>query len=995
MGTIDVNFAGRSFKLYEGSQADLAARDLQKGSYEAPLPILVMATLSRSEGEFLDVGANSGIYSVLASFTRDNIQVRAFEPFPPAIDILEKNITINHLSSRVILYKMALSDKAGMASLYVPNPNHGLLETSCSLEQDFKPTQHSIQVPVVLLDDVPISHKIAVIKADIEGHEPAFLRGASKTVERDRPIIFVEILRNANCSSLSAFVGKNNYLSFRLRQDLAIRDEKIAFDICAWNWALIPAEKIKVFQDSCAAHDIEIVEAMRRTTVNRPSKIASIYDSSRRALKASGVKVYLKKGFRSLSDRVSLFKDSYKNLQVFKDVLFVNGCSLPHPSRYRVDHQVEQLHFNGLACDHVWYQLLKPEMVQRYHCFVFFRCPITPEIEAFVPEAKRLNRRVFFDIDDLMIDKKYTQSIKYLDTLSSDELMLYDSGVERMQKLLRICDGSIASTTRLATELKNYISQVFINRNVASEKMVELSQCALRSKKSNADCVVLGYFSGSITHNDDLRLIEPVLKRILTERVEVRLLFVGLIAVPPQLAKFGDRIIVKPFSNWTNLPELIAEVDINLVPLENSTFNEAKSENKWIEAALVKVATVASGLGPFQELLKNNETAFLCSSLEDWYEVLCNVISNPALRQWVAENAYRKVLESHTTATTGHYLAAYLRSALAPSIAFLLPTTNISGGVNVVLKHAQILRSRGLDVTILFEEKSSPKLLHVFDTVFLALSIKLTGVHAYFDKVVSTLWSTCSWGCSYPKAKSRYYLVQNFETDFYEPGHFFRLQANSTYSGFPNLNYITISKWCQEWLKDRFQQDAKYAPNGIDLSRFNFGARSFDGKIRVLIEGDSGSYYKNVDEAFRIANRLDRDKYETWYLSYGGKPKSWYRYEKFLHQVPYDQVGAVYRACHVLLKTSVLESFSYPPLEMMATGGVVVARPNGGNLEYLRDQENCLLYRADDVEHALSCIERLASDPKLRDRLIGQGRITAEDRSWEIFDTQILGLYDL
>ncbi|MFR3431543.1 MAG: hypothetical protein ACLTTH_16335 [Holdemanella porci] len=37
------------------------------------------------------------------------------------------------------------------------------------------------------------------------------------------------------------------------------------------------------------------------------------------------------------------------------------------------------------------------------------------------------------------------------------------------------------------------------------------------------------------------------------------------------------------------------------------------------------------------------------------------------------------------------------------------------------------------------------------------------------------------------------------------------------------------------------------------------------------------------------------------------------------------EVQKVYADCDILLKTSLLESFSYPPIEMMATGGYVVS----------------------------------------------------------------------
>ena len=54
---------------------------------------------------------------------------------------------------------------------------------------------------------------------------------------------------------------------------------------------------------------------------------------------------------------------------------------------------------------------------------------------------------------------------------------------------------------------------------------------------------------------------------------------------------------------------------------------------------------------------------------------------------------------------------------------------------------------------------------------------------------------------------------------------------------------------------------------------------------------------------------------------------------------------------------------------MMATGGYVVVVPNGGNIEYLVDGENCMMYPQGDIEKALQCIERLVNDSALRDNL--------------------------
>lgn len=79
-------------------------------------------------------------------------------------------------------------------------------------------------------------------------------------------------------------------------------------------------------------------------------------------------------------------------------------------------------------------------------------------------------------------------------------------------------------------------------------------------------------------------------------------------------------MVSHPFVDWKKLPSLIAEVDINLAPLEQSIFNEAKSENKWVEAALVKVPTVASNVGAFQRMIVSGETGILCDTEEEWVE---------------------------------------------------------------------------------------------------------------------------------------------------------------------------------------------------------------------------------------------------------------------------------------------------------------------------------------------------------------------------------------
>ena len=78
---------------------------------------------------------------------------------------------------------------------------------------------------------------------------------------------------------------------------------------------------------------------------------------------------------------------------------------------------------------------------------------------------------------------------------------------------------------------------------------------------------------------------------------------------------------------------------------------------------------------------------------------------------------------------------------------------------------------------------------------------------------------------------------------------------------------------------------------------------------------------------------------------------------------------------------------------MMATGGIAVVAPNGGNAEYLRDEDNCLLYDLGNIDKAVQQIERISSDAELRKKLIKGGLKTAREREWNKIEQKIVDMY--
>ncbi|WP_158635727.1 FkbM family methyltransferase [Vulcaniibacterium tengchongense] len=224
-------------------------------SFEHPMPDIFWRAVAASSGIVVDIGANTGFYTLLAAAARRRGQVWVVEPDPKVLPVLEKNITINQLGRRVKLFRVALSDYKGTADLFIPLQDHGLVETSSSLERTFR-AQHSevITTNVTTLDALAggvanLFSKVSIIKIDVEGHEAPVFRGAIRTIRRHRPLIFVEILDRADYSYFDRFLQENGYVDLRLLSNgTMIESEQVDFDPQAWNHVFVPEEAKAAFR---------------------------------------------------------------------------------------------------------------------------------------------------------------------------------------------------------------------------------------------------------------------------------------------------------------------------------------------------------------------------------------------------------------------------------------------------------------------------------------------------------------------------------------------------------------------------------------------------------------------------------------------------------------------------------------------------------------------------------------------------------------------------
>ncbi len=238
------------FKMYYFRGKDQVVNCAKQGglnAYEPPFALILVNCIREFPGVFLDIGANTGFFSLLAVAAGVH-SVISFEPLKPIFDLLGCNTELNRFSESILLEELAISDFNGTMKLHIPIDNHNLLETSASLESTFK-ENHSkaVTVNTSTLDSY-ISQKysglerISLLKIDIEGHEPSALSGSLETIKKHRPIIFVEILTRSDFAFFSSFISDNSYAEVVAFSEEAILPDTVKFYPNQPNHILVPQE---------------------------------------------------------------------------------------------------------------------------------------------------------------------------------------------------------------------------------------------------------------------------------------------------------------------------------------------------------------------------------------------------------------------------------------------------------------------------------------------------------------------------------------------------------------------------------------------------------------------------------------------------------------------------------------------------------------------------------------------------------------------------------
>jgi glycosyltransferase involved in cell wall biosynthesis len=269
--------------------------------------------------------------------------------------------------------------------------------------------------------------------------------------------------------------------------------------------------------------------------------------------------------------------------------------------------------------------------------------------------ANKHGKKVIIDIDD-----------NYLDVPESNlQYEKFQSGKRdraMLSTILSFADALTVSTEPLKQRLFEHIKKVHgIEKPIyVLPNCNDIKDWDFEPAPKHADRVTIGY-TGSNSHQDDLQMIMPAIKKIMEKHKNVWFETIGVVDKKKLNVYFEgmnddclNRCGLLPATaTFKEYPEWLAEQkwDIGIAPLVDTSFTRSKSHIKFLEYSVYKIPTVASRVYPYfmelcnTEVIEDGETGFLCKPKE-WFNVLDKLVTDKKLRERIGENAYEHVKEN-------------------------------------------------------------------------------------------------------------------------------------------------------------------------------------------------------------------------------------------------------------------------------------------------------------------------------------------------------------
>lgn len=284
-----------------------------------------------------------------------------------------------------------------------------------------------------------------------------------------------------------------------------------------------------------------------------------------------------------------------------------------------------------LRMPHVRGTLVKPGEIDGD--VLVFQRPSHPELVALIPALQARGHAVVVDVDD---------------DIASVPLRNAAYGFENHHRILKACAAADLVTVTTPSLARRYAShgRVAVIPNCVPDALQYLP------RDSNGRTIGWAGWAGS--HPDDLEVTRGGVQQALDDTGASFKVIGPADDVQRRLTLAHEPAATGPLTNVAGyeFERALGQLDVGIVPLADSTFNQSKSWLKGLQYAARGVAFVASPLPEYQRLASEGAGLLAAGRSRNWRSQLSRLIREPALRDELAA-AGREVAARWTFETNG------------------------------------------------------------------------------------------------------------------------------------------------------------------------------------------------------------------------------------------------------------------------------------------------------------------------------------------------------
>jgi FkbM family methyltransferase len=275
-GLVDCEFKDVKFKMYNQGDDGLVHYFFYGLKYYEESDLFLFKELSKASKCVLDIGANTGLYSIISSISNSELDIYAFEPYPINTERLRTNLKANGIENKVKVVSEALGENVGDIKISIPE--NMSITSVASVSNEFSRNIHpdlkwkTITVPVNTLDNFKrnIKKSIDLIKCDVETFEMSVFKGAFDTLEKDRPtIIFESFLDSERIEFFNNILRKFNYYLYLILENGIVYSENGFSENHGLNFLITPVKPVRTFLG------YNHIDLIKTAILLRPTKVVT------------------------------------------------------------------------------------------------------------------------------------------------------------------------------------------------------------------------------------------------------------------------------------------------------------------------------------------------------------------------------------------------------------------------------------------------------------------------------------------------------------------------------------------------------------------------------------------------------------------------------------------------------------------------------------------------------------------------------------------------